>query len=133
MWSHSREKWPPPPQKKKKKKSLPARTRAQFEGGNKTRAGSISLGSAFRLVQSSKFHFAQRTCALYDTRSSLPPEMSAAACLSRALCCGVSCHPSRLYSALNRPPCRGVRTFAPGAPPTSCKFHYCAGTIRGRG
>ena len=54
-------------------------------------------------------------------------------CLSRDLCCGVSCHPSRLYSALERPLCRGVSTFAPGAPPTSCKFHYYAGTIRGRG
>ena len=54
-------------------------------------------------------------------------------CLSRDLCCGVSCHPSRLYSALDRPPCRGVSTFAPGAPPTSCEFHYCAGTIRGQG
>ena len=29
--------------------SVPARTRVQFEGGNKTRAGSISLGSAYRL------------------------------------------------------------------------------------
>ena len=29
-------------------------------------------------------------------------------CLSRDLCCGVSCHPSRLYSALDRPPCRVV-------------------------
>ena len=29
-------------------------------------------------------------------------------CLSRHLCCGVRCHPSRLYSALDRSPCRGV-------------------------
>ena len=35
-------------------------------------------------------------------------------CLSQDLCCGISCHPSRLYSALDRPPCRGVSTFAPG-------------------
>ena len=27
---------------------------------------------------------------------------------SRDLCCGVSCHPSRLCSALDRCPCRGV-------------------------
>ena len=43
-------------------------------------------------------------------------------CLSRDLYCGVSCHPLRLCD---------VSTFAPGAPPTSCEFHYCAGTIRG--
>ena len=45
-------------------------------------------------------------------------------CLSRDLCC----HASRLYSALDRPLCSGVNTFAPGAPPNSCEFHYCAGT-----
>ena len=36
-------------------------------------------------------------------------------CLSRGLCCGVSCHSSRLYSALDHPPCRGVSYVAPGA------------------
>ena len=41
--------------------------------------------------------------------------------------------PLRLYSALDHPPCRGVSTFAPGAPPTLCEYHYCAGTIQGRG
>ena len=29
-------------------------------------------------------------------------------CLSRDLCCGVSCHPSRVCSALDRPPCHSV-------------------------
>ena len=53
-------------------------------------------------------------------------------CLSRDLWCGVSWHPSRLYSALDCPLCHGVSTFAPGAPPTLCEFHYCVGTIRGR-
>ena len=28
--------------------------------------------------------------------------------LGRDLCCGISCHPSRLCSALDSPPCRGV-------------------------
>ena len=34
---------------------------------------------------------------------------------------------------LPRSPCRSVSYVLPGAPPTSCEFHYCAGTIRGRG
>ena len=30
------------------------------------------------------------------------------ACLSQDICCGVSCHPSRICSALDHPPCHGV-------------------------
>ena len=67
-------------------------------------------------------------------------------CLSRDLCCGVSCHPSRLYSALDRPPCRSVSTLHLELHPSSGHYSRAAprlillssararsvGSIRGR-
>ena len=63
-----------------------------------------------------------RACTLYDTTGVLVAASNERSCLSRDLCCSVSCHSSRLYSALDRPPCRGVSTFAPGAPLTRVNF-----------
>ena len=47
----------------------------------------------------------------YDT--SLLPAMRAAVSCSRHLCCGISCHPSRVCSALDCPPCRGCEPHPP--------------------
>jgi len=99
--------------------SVPARTQVQFKGG----------------VNITRQHMPSRVLARVRSvrHKVLIVASNERSCLSRDLCWASAAAPTRLYNTLDRPPCRSVSTFAPGAPPTSCEFHYCAGTIRGRG
>ena len=109
--------------------SVPARMRVQFEGGNKTRAGSISARQRMQSRVLARMRYAmtrgprccQQRARLSQPRSLLPrqlPSLQAFQC-------------TRLPSV---PPCELCdQTLAPGAPPTLCEFHYCAGIIRGWG
>ena len=79
--------------------SVPARMWVQFEGGKNE--GGVNI---------TRQHMQSRVLALVRSAMTRGPHCCSNehGCLSRDLCCGVSCHPSRVSSTLDCPPCHGV-------------------------